>query len=64
MNEIPYTYFLIAVGFWLGAATVNWKSFKGQGFNSIVRGMIGCLLLWPVLFSMSILEEWKHNDQL
>lgn len=59
MTEIADKYLLVAVGFWLGAATVNWKSFTGQGLNNFVRGVIGCLL-WPVLFSMSVLEEWTQ----
>lgn len=41
-------YLLIAIGFYLGAVSVNLDSFKDQDAKSIVLGIIGACL-WPVI---------------
>lgn len=52
-------YLLIALGFWLGAAMVNYDGLFKQELPSYFLGVVGCLF-WPVMLFMTWLD---HRDR-
>lgn len=48
-------YLLIAIGFWLGAAMVNFETFGNQNASSYFLGVLGSLL-WPLMLFMTWLD--------
>lgn len=49
-------YLCVALGFYLGAAVINHKSFKYSSLKSIILGMLGALI-FPITALIIVIDE-------
>lgn len=54
-------YFLVAIGFWTGAATVNIHMIKTASVETALRGALGALL-FPLIMWWTIQDYLKEES--
>lgn len=55
-------YLVFGLGFYCGAVALNFNSLKHANKMSIMRGLIGGILFWPVLMPFIISIRSEKNE--